>query len=123
MQNSVSAPDGAGGFRALAVQGQQIWVGPVHVGVMSAREGELPDGGTGVRAVLQLSTADKTSVRTVVAGETIGFPGLGSLVVAGIVGPGEPAPRSDDPEADRVDRGVVGLEFHPDTVPADELGV
>lgn len=113
MANSISGPDGRGGFRAVAVQGQQVWVGPVHVGVMSAREGDLPDGSTGLRAKLQLAGPDGVEIRVVVPGDEVHYPGHGVLRVVGI----KPPPllwRTDSAP----DRGIVGLEFHPDEADA-----
>lgn len=106
---SISQPDGS--IRVIAVQGQQVWVGPVHVGVLSARVGTLPDGGEGLRAKLQLATPSGVEVRVLLPGDHLEFDGLGSLDVVGITPP-EPA---DGPRPDHGggSRGIVGLEFRP----------
>jgi hypothetical protein len=89
--------------RVAAVQGTQVWAGPLHVGVMSARDGELPGGGTGLRAGLSISLEGRTDVFVVLAGESVEFPGQGTLTVVAISPPGS---------VDGVGRlGVVALEF------------
>lgn len=77
-----------GRVRAVVVQGTQAQVGPFHVGVMSARTGDLPTGGEGLRARVQIGIEGAAPrVLVLEPGEGIEVEGIGSLDVVDIVEP------------------------------------
>ncbi|WP_143276240.1 hypothetical protein [Brachybacterium nesterenkovii] len=104
-----------GTVRAVVVQGTQAQAGPFHVGVMSARVGELPRGGEGLRARLQIGI-EGTAARVLVLepGEGIDVEGIGSLDLLEIFPSEEPeATETEGPPMPGGQRSAVVLEARP----------
>lgn len=115
MPRSIAFPGERGTTGAIVVQGQQLAIGPILVGVMSAREGELPDGGEGLRAKLRIVAPEETLIRVMTPGEELEIPGVGLLYLAELYPPGADLPGDADP----IGRGVAVLGFAPDPGRAD----
>lgn len=108
MTSTMTTDDGT--TRARILQSTRAMLAAVEVGVLSARVGELPDGGEGLRAQLEITVPEGREIVLLEIGDEVSLGDHGVLQLAHI----DPAtPGAGGAEIAAADRAVVYLELRP----------